>query len=68
MTRENIICPSCETQIFATVPLGQQIICVSLKQGVPAAFGAKYKSASRCTNCNKSFTCYTNNKHECLVS
>ncbi|WP_298684831.1 hypothetical protein [uncultured Methanomethylovorans sp.] len=68
MTSESVICPSCGTQILATVPLGQQIMCVSLKQGNPAAFGAKYRSASRCTNCKKSFTSYTNNKHECLIS
>jgi len=66
MSSESVICPDCGTQTFATVPLGQKIICVSLKLGSPTNFGATYKSASRCTSCKKSFTCYTNNTHQKL--
>ena len=63
MTIENVICPDCGNEVFATVPLGQGIICVSLKSGSPSSFGATYKSMSRCTSCKKSFACYTNDIH-----
>lgn len=61
MNLENVLCPSCGSQILATIPLSQSIVCVSISSGDPADFGATYKSASRCTSCNKSFACYTKN-------
>ncbi|AFV24464.1 hypothetical protein Mpsy_2260 [Methanolobus psychrophilus R15] len=61
MKIENVLCPVCGTQILATIPSGQRIICVSIDSQIPADFGAAYKSASRCTSCKKSFVCYTTN-------
>ncbi|WP_292471472.1 hypothetical protein [Methanolobus sp.] len=61
MKIENVLCPGCGTPILATLPHGQCVVCVSVTSGKPADFGALYKSASRCTSCNKSFACYTKN-------
>ncbi|WP_094226853.1 hypothetical protein [Methanolobus psychrotolerans] len=61
MNLETVVCPGCGSQILATIPSGQCIVCVSISSGNPVNFGAKYKSASRCTSCKKSFACYTKN-------
>ncbi|GEM_PF-3042836 len=61
MNLESVVCPGCGTQVLATIPLGQSIVCVSISSGKPVDFGALYKSASRCTSCKKSFACYTTN-------
>jgi uncharacterized protein with PIN domain len=61
MKIENVLCPGCGTQILATIPSGQRIVCVSMDSQIPADFGATYKSTSRCTSCKKSFACYTTN-------